>query len=77
MQAARHVKQCRCIFIRKKWWCGANQHKIKAAWSAAPRDPYAGAVGAQLYTAQLRTLTHKSTETNLVGIDCGILHASV
>lgn len=64
------------LFI-KKWWCGANQHKIKAAWSAAPRDPCAGAVGAQLYSAQLCTLIPKRPETNLVGIDCGIMHASV
>lgn len=74
MQAARHVKQCGCHSICKKQCCGANQHKINAAWSAAPRDPHAGAVGAQLCTVwlctvQLCTLTPKSPEINLVGRD--------
>lgn len=82
MQAARHVKQCGCHSICKKQCCSANQHKINAAWSAAPRDPHAGAVGAQLCTVwlctvQLCTLTPKSPEINLVGRDCGIVRASV
>lgn len=82
MQAAHHVKQCGCHSICKKQCSGANQHKINAAWSAAPRDPHAGAVGAQLCTGrlctvQLCTLTPKSPEINLVGRDCGIVRASV
>lgn len=51
--------------------------KIKAAQSAVLRDPSAGALGAQLSTAQLYILNPKSPETNPVGMGCGTVCASV
>lgn len=48
---------------------------IKAAQSAVLGDPSAGALGAQLSTAQLYILSPKSPETNHMG--CGTVCASV
>lgn len=50
---------------------------IKAAQSAVLRDSSAGALQAQLSTAQLCMLSPKSPETNHVGTGCGAVCASV